>query len=333
MNATMTLLPGGLPGLPASLSPAARTAAANNPRDIVDSWLRSLAPRSVQIYRRSLAAFAEWASPSTASQPEQVLALIAQLGAGRSHLLLCGYRDHILETGRSTSTAGAAVSAVCSLIRVAKRAGAVAFSLDGISPKRELVRDTSGPSRGEAELLLRAIDGAAAAGDVQAIRDGAIVRLLYCCGLRRNEVSTLDLAHLELDHDDGPSVRALRKGHRARKLVAISRATAPAIRAWLQIRGMEPGPLFYRVDRRSAAPTALSGDAIYLLVRSWGVRAGLRRPLRPHALRHSAITFVAERGNLAETMAVGGHDSAGSVSHYLDRRVATRRRVLDILDL
>ena len=94
MNATMTLLPGGLPGLPASLSPAARTAAANNPRDIVDSWLRSLAPRSVQIYRRSLAAFAEWASPSTASQPEQVLALIAQLGAGRSHLLLCGYRTY-----------------------------------------------------------------------------------------------------------------------------------------------------------------------------------------------------------------------------------------------
>ena len=133
---TLTLVPGGLP---ATLSLAARAAAANNPADIVTAWLRSLAPGSAKLYRRALAAFAEWAAPTTVTAPEQVLALIAQLGAGRAHLLLCGYRDHLLETGRSTATAASAVSAVCSLVRVAKRAGAVPFTLDGIRIARELI--------------------------------------------------------------------------------------------------------------------------------------------------------------------------------------------------
>ena len=326
---TLTLVPGGLP---ATLSLAARAAAANNPADIVTAWLRSLAPGSAKLYRRALAAFAEWAAPTTVTAPEQVLALIAQLGAGRAHLLLCGYRDHLLETGRSTATAASAVSAVCSLVRVAKRAGAVPFTLDGIAPRREPVRDASGPSRGEAELLLRAIDDAAASGEPQGVRDAALVRLLYCCGLRRNEVSTLELEHLDLEHADGPVVRAMRKGHRARVAVVMSATTVRAMHDWLALRGTQPGPLFFRVDRHVDAPTALTGDAIHYLVRQWGKRAGLRRALRPHGLRHSAVSYVAERGNLAETMAVGDHRSPASVAHYLDRRVAVRRRVLDILD-
>ena len=112
----------------------------------------------------------------------------------------------------------------------------------------------------------------------------------------------------------------------------MSATTVRAMHDWLALRGTQPGPLFFRVDRHVDAPTALTGDAIHYLVRQWGKRAGLRRALRPHGLRHSAVSYVAERGNLAETMAVGDHRSPASVAHYLDRRVAVRRRVLDILD-
>ncbi len=60
-----------------------------------------------------------------------------------------------------------------------------------------------------------------------------------------------------------------------------------AMAAWIAVRGNLPGPLFLNADRARSAPTRLSTEGIANVVRICG---GTTMRVRPHGLRHSAIT-------------------------------------------
>ena len=76
-------------------------------------------------------------------------------------------------------------------------------------------------------------------------RDAAIIALMYSCGLRREEVVTLDLA--DFASEDGRLV-VRGKGNKER-MAWLTGGAARAMADWLAVRGDDPGALFVAVNK------------------------------------------------------------------------------------
>jgi integrase/recombinase XerC len=149
------------------------------------------------------------------------------------------------------------------------------LDIDGV--QRERYRDTRGPG---AEAIGAVIRGLGDQASVKAIRDRAIISLVYDLALRRAEAVGLDLEHLDLE---AGSVSILGKGRRERETRTLPPETIKALRSWLEARGLEPGPLFLSCDRARKGSGRLTGSGLWSVVKGLGLG-------RPHGLRHSAIT-------------------------------------------
>lgn len=322
--------------IPMTLSDAAAKALDVAPTEIVARWLASVSADARRAYARALRRFTEWAIPD-AADPQEGLRLLCEAGAGGAHELLTAWRDHLLETLAPGTTAGA-VSAIASLLRCCRRVGLIVFSIEGVAPKREKVQDRRGPRRADVERLVEHIDALGETGDCRAIRDAAIVRLLYVGALRRCEVTELRLEDVDIA---AGTVSPRRKGYRARKSLSVSPKTLVALRAWLAVRGAEDGALFHRMDRADHRDH-LTGESIRHMLKTRAKEAGVKVPCRPHGMRHSAATQVAscaslstlkEVGGLGMFMAVGGWRSLTAAQDYVDPRPEERVRGHAILDL
>lgn len=311
------------------LTAAASEAADVDPQTIVGRWLEAKSASARRTYAGALQRFASWAIESPDVEPHHALRVLCEAGPGAAHSMVERWRDSMLATGLSTGTVAGRVAALSSLVRCCRRAGIVAWSLEGVAPRVEQRHDRSGPRRHEVARLVEFVDAAAAAGDRQAVRDAAVVRLLFCGGLRRSEAGQLRLEDVDLA---AGTVAPRRKGKRERSRVTVTAGTVEAIRRWLQVRGDAPGWLFHRTDRADVS-TALSGESIRRLLRCWTAKAGVRATIRPHGLRHSGATEVAARGSLASLMAYGGWSSMTSASRYLDKREQHRAEALEVVEL
>jgi integrase/recombinase XerC len=166
-------------------------------------------------------------------------------------------------------------------VQLARTLGIVPWTLEVKNVRAESYRDTRGPGRRGVRLLLDEIERR---GDKKALRDRAVLRLLYDLGLRRSEVVGLDMDDLDLD---AGTVAVRGKGHTQKTNLTLPEPTKEAMHQWLEARGMEPGPLFTNLDRAGKG-YRLTGTSIYRVVRRLGERVGLR--VRPHGLRHTAVT-------------------------------------------
>src|SRR5262249_55834697 len=130
--------------------------------------------------------------------------------------------------------------------------------------------------------------------DRKAVRDRALLCLLYDLGLRRAEAVGIDVEDLDLS-GQGPAVAILGKGRAAKERLSLPGRTSAALRAWLALRGTAGGPLFISLDRAGKGSGRLQPGAVYDIVRRLGERAGLKA--RPHGIRHAAVTRALERTN------------------------------------
>jgi len=167
------------------------------------------------------------------------------------------------------------------------------------------VQDVHAPKAGRPLPKALAVDDAvqlAEHHDAQAdpwteARDRAIVELLYGCGLRVGELVGLDLragkdARGWVDLDAGEA-SVLGKGSK-RRGVPVGGKAAEALAGWLALRGDGPAgaatdPLALFVGRRGAR---LSPAAVWQLLRTRSLKAGLPVPVHPHMLRHSFASHV-----------------------------------------
>jgi integrase/recombinase XerC len=66
----------------------------------------------------------------------------------------------------------------------------------------------------------------------------------------------------------------------------------------------------------------MSGEAVRLIVKKMGVEAGLKSPVRPHGLRHQAITEALDEGHrLDHVMKFARHSNANTTLIYNDNRM------------
>jgi integrase/recombinase XerC len=93
------------------------------------------------------------------------------------------------------------------------------------------------------------------------------------------------------------------------------------------VQGDQPGPLFITLDRAAnerngEALERLGGNAVLRMVAQIGKRAGLPRKVKPHGLRHQAITKALELtgGNIPVVQRFSGHADPKTISRYNDNR-------------
>jgi len=140
---------------------------------------------------------------------------------------------------------------------------------------------------------------------------------MFDMGLRRGEVVALDLEDIDLEER---KAAVIGKGQREATPLTIPTKTAQAIAAWIAHRGSQPGPLFTNLDRAGKG-SRLTGRSVGRIVTALGERNGTAT-VRPHGLRHSAITHVLDQtnGNMRAARKFSRHAKIETLGVYDDNR-------------
>ena len=143
-----------------------------------------------------------------------------------------------------------------------------------------------------------------------AVRDLAVLLLLYGAGLRVGEAVALDGGILPV----GEAIAVTGKGDKTRvvPLLPVVRAAIEAYAAECPF-GISRGMMLFR----GAKGGPLSADIVRRVVRAARVRLGLPERTTPHALRHSFATHLLGRGaDLRQLQELLGHASLSSTQIY-----------------
>lgn len=147
-----------------------------------------------------------------------------------------------------------------------------------------------------------------------AIRDIAIMELLYSAGLRVSEIASLNIADLDLKQQQTPVVG---KGKKSR-LALIGRCAVKALEQWILIRTTlilktpnEPALFVNNQGKR------LSVRSIQYRLLKIGIQQGVETRVTPHRLRHSFASHLLESSNdLRSVQALLGHADLSTTQIY-----------------
>ena len=251
-------------------------------RELIGSWLSSRQERTRRAYAGALRRFARHVG---ADEPGALSALLLQ-GPLAGNSLVLKYKGSLMAAGKSPAMINLTLSALRSVVELARTVGIVPWALDVKNERVQSYRDTRGPGRLSVQVMFAAIKGDAP----KALRDRAILRLLYDLALRRGEVASLRLEDLDLA-ERRVWVKGKGRGGE-REGITLPGKTTEALAAWAAVRGSEPGPLFVNFDRAGKGK-GITGLGVWHLVGFLGRKVGLK--VRPHGIRHSAITEALDR--------------------------------------
>lgn len=158
-----------------------------------------------------------------------------------------------------------------------------------------------------ADIAMQSLEAyAEESGELTAIRNLAMVEMLYASGARVSELCGLDIKDIDWERQ---TIRVLGKGNKER-VIPIGRPAFAALEKWLEVR--------------SQLANEKSKDALFLGAR--GKRIDQRQvrevvyktiELGPHALRHSAATHLLEGGaDLRTVQEILGHASLSTTQIY-----------------
>lgn len=203
------------------------------------------------------------------------------------------------------------VSTAHSFYRHLAREGTLALDpLLGVSPPRRERRLPSLLPESQAASVMTAPNG----DQPTALRDRAILELLYGAGLRVSELAGLDV--VDLDRDDW-SVRVTGKGNKQR-IALYGRPAADALDRYLA----DARPLLVRAAAQALFLNGRGGGrlsvrGIELLVQRYAAQAGIERRVYPHLFRHSFATHLIDGGaDVRIVQELLGHESAGTTQIY-----------------
>jgi integrase/recombinase XerD len=165
-------------------------------------------------------------------------------------------------------------------------------------------------NRGEVTKLLAQPKGTAPT----ALRDRALLELMYACGLRASEAIGIEVA--DLDMEDAV-LRARGKGSKER-VVPVGRAALEAVRIYLE-RG-RPALVNDRIVTQlfvNFRGEALTRQGLYKIVRRHAATAGLAERMSPHTLRHTFATHLLAGGcDLRSVQEMLGHADVATTQLY-----------------
>lgn len=295
--------------------------------DLVGAFLGGRNPRTLRAYDRDLADFARFLGSPTS---REAIGLLTAGSHGQANAAALSYRTHLQARGLKTATIGRRLAALRSLVKLARTLGMIPWTLEIPSPKIEAFRDTSGPGDVGWRKVLDLAKAEAAEGTPIGIRNLLLVRMLHDLGLRRGELVSIDLDAVDLE---GGTVAVVGKGRTEAVTLTMPRPVRTALSGWLEVRGVGPGPLFLRLDRAAVTRDRLAADGIHKIIDELGRRAGLTKRLRPHGLRHVAITQVLDKngGDLRAAARFSRHKDIRTLSIYDDNRADLAGKMADLI--
>jgi integrase/recombinase XerC len=280
--------------------------------EAIDAYLRAVAlergasPHTLRAYAADLRTLAEFVADSGAEPDPSLLDLeILREWAWRQR-----------DAGLATATLARRTSTVRGftawLARTGRAAADPGVRLRAPRPDRSLPRVLT---RTQVDELLAGLADRASTDDPGALRDLAVVELLYASALRVSELVGLDRDAV----DDGRrTLRVLGKGAKER-VVPYGVPAARALTAYLE-RGR---PSLASGERPEAAlflgarGKRLSTRAVYALVASLLADLPGSGPAGPHAFRHTAATHLLDGGaDLRAVQELLGHASLGTTQIY-----------------
>ncbi|MCU1558464.1 MAG: recombinase XerC [Microbacteriaceae bacterium] len=274
---------------------------------------RGFSAHTVRSYRSDLSQLAEFARARDIDRAEDL-----------SLDLLRDWLWHGSQAGLAKSTLARRSAASRSLTSWLARTGAVtvdaAVRLKAPKPDRHLPRVLT---RAQIDGILSGLAARAATGDADALRDLAVIELLYASALRVSEVTSLDLESVDLGR---LTVRVVGKGSKER-VVPFGVPAKEAVVRYLKLarprlveesrettRAMFVGPRGGRLGTRS----------VYGLVSALLEAVPGSGPAGPHTLRHTAATHLLDGGaDLRAVQEMLGHASLGTTQIYT--HVSTER--------
>jgi integrase/recombinase XerD len=275
---------------------------------------RGLADNTLTSYRRDLRRYLEYLRGLGVESLDDVTEATV---AGFLMRLREGGGDH---PPLSASSAARTVVAVRGFHKFAVRDGlAIADPAGGVKPPAPAKRLPKALPLSEIEAILAA---AGAAGTTLALRDHALLEVLYGTGARISEAVGLDVDDLDLA--DG-TVLLRGKGSKER-LVPVGSYAREAVSEYL-VRG-RPGLV---ISTSSTNKSSTNGGALFLNARggrlsrqsAWSVlvkaadRAGVTADVSPHTMRHSVATHLLDGGaDVRVVQELLGHASVTTTQVY-----------------
>lgn len=158
--------------------------------------------------------------------------------------------------------------------------------------------------------LLSAPDGK----DPLALRDKAMLELLYACGLRVTELVSLTVDQINLRQG---VLRVVGKGNKDR-LVPLGELAEQALTVYFKqgralLLGTKGGDIVFPSQRG----TAMTRQTFWHRIKYWAKQAGVEAHLSPHTLRHAFATHLLNHGaDLRAVQMLLGHSSVSTTQIY-----------------
>ena len=265
---------------------------------------RVLSDNSLTAYGKDILQFATFAS-------EQRVESLAEVDAE----LTRSWVWSLAEAGMAGSSLRRKVSALKGftawMAREGHTDGDVGIRLRAPGASRSLPRVLT---RHHMEEIFQSLKTHADTGDALAIRDLAMVEVLYASAIRVSELVGLRLEGIDLD---SRTLRVVGKGNKER-MVPLGAPAVSAVRRYLDgARGTLLGEGHSSVVFLSSKGKPLGPRSVYQVVASLLADIPGAGPLGPHTLRHTAATHLLDGGaDLRSVQELLGHASLGTTQIY-----------------
>lgn len=265
---------------------------------------RGRSPHTVAAYRGDVTSLLEHANRRGRTRPDEI-----ELDDLRSWLA------RLRSSGMASATVARRASSARVFTAWAHRTGRLATDVGSRLSVPRVARPLPHLLTPEqaADVLDSLADGSAE-DDPVALRDRAVVELLYATGIRVSELCGLDLGDLD---EPRRAVRVLGKGGKER-VVPYGGPAEVALRAWrdtgrVQLRTPESGAALFLGARGKRLDPRVARRLVHAAV-SLEPHAP---DLAPHGLRHSAATHLLEGGaDLRSVQELLGHASVATTQRY-----------------
>lgn len=274
---------------------------------------RGLAENTLESYGRDLRQFSRFVSAHCAKSWETL---------DRSQILL--YLDSLKRQGKSAATVSRSLASIRSFFRFLNREGTLpadpAAHLDTPKIEKRLPRVLS---TSEVETLLFR----PALSTPSALRDRAMLEVLYATGIRVSELVSLQVADVNLS---AGFIKCTGKGGKER-MVPLGSVAIKAVDSYLVmgrpqlIRSREVRSLFVNHHGRQ-----MTRQGFWKLLKKRVRETGMEADVSPHTLRHSFATHLLENGaDLRAVQEMLGHADISTTQIYTH---VTRTRLREIYD-
>jgi integrase/recombinase XerC len=315
-------------------SPAGSKIAALKIAELVDEYLRVLnaergaSSHTLRAYRRELHDFAAWLH---SHHPRLIISRI-------EHTHIRSYLGTLYDRGLSKASAARALASIRSWFKWLARAHHIEQNAASLVSTPRLPKHL--PRVPSIEQLNRAVDNVLDDASSWPSRDKAIMEMLYGCGIRNAELTTLDLDDI---HWANEAILVRGKGQKQR-YVPLGDTAAEALRAYIAERsarlaagdGKKPlntPALFLNLQLRGlekGGHARLTTRSVGRIVKRIAILRGLSSDVHPHTLRHAFGTHLLEEGaDLRAIQELLGHERLSTTQRYTQLTTAQLTAVYD----